>query len=1089
VNRCKAGAISGVLLLAAVTIPGCPPRAPEGKPRPAETPVFDPPGGTYPQAVDVTITCASPDAVIYYTTDQSEPSEDNGTVYTAPLHLTVPTTIKACAYKDGMLPSLVATAVYTIGTSPPAENKPPRFLSKSVFGTFQAGQTGGVTLACAVIDDDGTVASVTADLAAIGGSAAHALRLVSGPVWTWSGELVPQTAGNCTITLTAADNHGARTTETLTVEVASPTVSQEKWHFATGDWIWSSPAQAADGTIYIGSLDGKVYAINPDGTQKWSLTTGSYVYSSPAIGPDGTVYVGSRDFKLYALNPDGSKKWEFDGLVDASPAVAEDGTIYIGSIPDGEVASLYAINPDGSVKWQFGAPGSIWSSPAIGPDGTVYFGARDFQVYAVDADGWLKWQFYAGDQVDSSPAIAADGTVYVGCRNGRLYAIDAGEEKWSLSLGGPVDSSPAIGPDGTIYVGSSDGNLYAVNPDGTEKWHYATAGEVDSSPAVGADGSIYVGSRDGRLYAVQADGTELWKFETGGPVLSSPLLGSNGTLYVGSYDGRLYAVQGAPAVADSDWPMFRRDARHTAKAPAAPANRPPQITNAIAEIHLADYLSSTLRITCTVSDPDGDAIESVTADLMQFYGSSAEPLRAGEDSTWTWSGNVHMYVETGEPIRITATDSRGGSTAVLADVTVISPNLPPEITGISISNPLRKGVESLVTLTCTVADPDGTVASVAADLGPIGGPAIGALQSLADGQWRWSGYVTPGEGGRFGIVVTALDDMGLAATASFTVDVFVPLTISASSSQHQPAISGSLVSWRDTRGGNSDIYAVDLFDNTEIPICLDIYDQSDPATNGTWVIWSDTRNGGYDIYGYSLETGTETLIAGGPGFRVNPAISGNLIVWEEYRTGNWDIYGYDLATMTGFAVCTAGGDQKEPAISGNLVVWEDMRSGNWDIYGCTIGPNKEITELPICTFDTEARRPAVDGDRIVWMDGRNGNWDIYGYDMSVSREFPVVLLAADQAHPAIARDLVVWEDNRSGEFDVYGKRLPDGPEFLIDGGVGAQSRPALSTVAVPGAGVSVLHAFAVWEDGRSGTYDIYGVDMPWDVTVLESPGR
>ena len=46
-----------------------------------------------------------------------------------------------------------------------------------------------------------------------------------------------------------------------------------------------------------------------DGTQKWSFTTGGGVISSPAIGADGTIYVGSVDGQLYVLNPDGTQKW------------------------------------------------------------------------------------------------------------------------------------------------------------------------------------------------------------------------------------------------------------------------------------------------------------------------------------------------------------------------------------------------------------------------------------------------------------------------------------------------------------------------------------------------------------------------------------------------------------------------------------------------------------------------------------------------------------------------------------------------------------------------------------------------------------
>ena len=57
--------------------------------------------------------------------------------------------------------------------------------------------------------------------------------------------------------------------------------------------VGSSPAIASDGTIYVGSEDSKLYAINPNGTLQWAYTTGGSVYSSPALASDGTIYVGS----------------------------------------------------------------------------------------------------------------------------------------------------------------------------------------------------------------------------------------------------------------------------------------------------------------------------------------------------------------------------------------------------------------------------------------------------------------------------------------------------------------------------------------------------------------------------------------------------------------------------------------------------------------------------------------------------------------------------------------------------------------------------------------------------------------------------
>ena len=58
------------------------------------------------------------------------------------------------------------------------------------------------------------------------------------------------------------------------------------------------------GAVYIGSFDGKVYALDgATGKQKWALSTGPIYASSPAIAADGTIYVGSSNGYLYAIGP------------------------------------------------------------------------------------------------------------------------------------------------------------------------------------------------------------------------------------------------------------------------------------------------------------------------------------------------------------------------------------------------------------------------------------------------------------------------------------------------------------------------------------------------------------------------------------------------------------------------------------------------------------------------------------------------------------------------------------------------------------------------------------------------------------------
>ncbi|KLO24247.1 hypothetical protein X275_00755 [Marinitoga sp. 1197] len=330
-----------------------------------------------------------------------------------------------------------------------------------------------------------------------------------------------------------------------------------KWKFETGNVIFSSPAIGIDGTVFVGSVDNYLYAINPNGSLKWKFEMGYYVTSSPTIGTEGTIFVGSGDYYIYAINSDGSLKWKFEtgNVVSSSPAIGADGTIFVGSYDN----YIYAINPDGTLKWKFKTGYYVNSSPAIGADGTIFVGSYDNYLYAINPDGTLKWKFKTGYYVNSSPAIGADGTIFVGSYDNYLYAINPdGTLKWKFKTGYYVNSSPAIGADGTVFVGSGDNYIYAINPDGTLKWKFETGDYVFSSPAIGADGTIFVGSYDNYLYAINPDGSLKWKFRTENDVRSSPTIGADGTVFVGSYDNYLYAINSnSKGPLESNWAKFR----------------------------------------------------------------------------------------------------------------------------------------------------------------------------------------------------------------------------------------------------------------------------------------------------------------------------------------------------------------------------------------------------------------------------------------------------------------------------------------------------------------------------------------------------
>jgi N-acetyl-beta-hexosaminidase len=76
-------------------------------------PRFSPPPGTYIGPVTVTLSDATGGAVIHYTTDGTTPTAASP-IYSAPISVTVNTTIKAIATASGMANSAVASAVYTI---------------------------------------------------------------------------------------------------------------------------------------------------------------------------------------------------------------------------------------------------------------------------------------------------------------------------------------------------------------------------------------------------------------------------------------------------------------------------------------------------------------------------------------------------------------------------------------------------------------------------------------------------------------------------------------------------------------------------------------------------------------------------------------------------------------------------------------------------------------------------------------------------------------------------------------------------------------------------------------------------------------
>lgn len=84
--------------------------------RETRAPAISPAGGLFESESQlVTIACATPDATIYYTLDGTEPSAQNGTVYTGPFKVARSGPVKALATRSGWLDSAVVTVTFTRG--------------------------------------------------------------------------------------------------------------------------------------------------------------------------------------------------------------------------------------------------------------------------------------------------------------------------------------------------------------------------------------------------------------------------------------------------------------------------------------------------------------------------------------------------------------------------------------------------------------------------------------------------------------------------------------------------------------------------------------------------------------------------------------------------------------------------------------------------------------------------------------------------------------------------------------------------------------------------------------------------------------
>lgn len=177
----------------------------------------------------------------------------------------------------------------------------------------------------------------------------------------------------------------------LAVDVESAEI---RWQLERDTWFYSTAL--ANGMVYVGSDDGRFYAVDQQtGAEFWKSEQAGTGWSAPVISGD-IVIVGNIDQNLYAFEAlTGEERWHFEteDWATTDPVVSG-GVVYVGvGNHDNREGPrpLYAIDAaSGQELWQFMADSRLMTAAALGTD----------KVFAVTIGGTV----YALGESDSQPA-------------------------------------------------------------------------------------------------------------------------------------------------------------------------------------------------------------------------------------------------------------------------------------------------------------------------------------------------------------------------------------------------------------------------------------------------------------------------------------------------------------------------------------------------------------------------------------------------------------------------------------------------------------------------------------------------------------
>jgi hypothetical protein len=227
---------------------------------------------------------------------------------------------------------------------------------------------------------------------------------------------------------------------------------REVFRFGAGSGLFARPGVGHQGDLYVGSGDGYVHALWPDGSYRWSYTVKGRVVAPPVEEPaTRRAFVVTSEARLYALEPDARLRWVFPLPVapKSEMALTPKGTLLFVGQDD----HLYGVTTSGALVLRLASPGAR-SGPVVLGDGKTALVLND-QLATLKGYGFDRTPLSGLQSAASWLELAADRAVFA-CESGKARALSSAGpllDAWSDCLAPPVRG------DGFFAVAESKGDV------------------------------------------------------------------------------------------------------------------------------------------------------------------------------------------------------------------------------------------------------------------------------------------------------------------------------------------------------------------------------------------------------------------------------------------------------------------------------------------------------------------------------------------------------------------------------------------------------------------------------------------------------